>query len=157
MLSTALHPMARRFSPPPGSTPPEPMPEQQSPTELTGPQAESLLRELVALAGQEPALDMPPVLELLIGDILTRTSVEATGREPYLCVTGLLPPCAVAGPGRLDAGAGHELLWDAERGRHVVVRRIALRGLAGERGVMDQILETADLARRHARELAARH
>ncbi len=98
-------------------------------------------------------------MELLIGDILTRTSVEPAGLDLYLCVTGLLPPCECTLPPSALAGrerAGYELLWHADQGRYIVVRRIPLRMLSGERGVMDEILNTADLAQGCLREIAGK-
>lgn len=128
--------------------------EQDRPDDLTGAQVKQLLAELTTLTGD--TVHARPVLELLIGEILTRTSVEPAGQDLYLSVTGLLPPCdallpphAVM-PAELDEQErrGFELLWHADEGRYIVVRKIALRNLSDERSVMDEILNTADLAQR---------
>lgn len=126
--------------------------------ELTGQEIKRFLGELTTLSGQAPA--PRPVLELLLGDIFTSTSIEPEGQDLYLCVTGLLPP-GVAPPcttyalaallaAALDEAerAGCELLWHADQGRCILVRKISLHTLADERSVMDAILDTADLAQR---------
>lgn len=137
----------------------EAMLEDDMPDDITGQEIKQLLCDLMTLSGQEAAAR--PALELLIGDILTRTSVEPAGQDLYLCVTGLLPPCQVqTSPSAilastLDQGerSGFELLWHADHGRYIVVRKIALRQLTDERSVMDEILNTADLAQRCALEI----
>lgn len=125
----------------------------ETPEDITGQEIKRLLRDLAGLTGEEAALR--PVLELLIGAILTRTSVEPEGEDLYLCVTGLLPPglpqsAAAAALAMLDEEelAHCELLWHADLGRHILVRKIALRHFSDERSVMDAVLDTADLARR---------
>lgn len=138
------------------------MREDDTPDDITGQEIKQLLFDLMALSGQEAAAR--PALELLIGDILTRTSVEPEGQDLYLCVTGLLPPCRThTAPAAVLASAldeaervGVDLLWHADRGRYIVVRRIALRRLADERAVMDGILDTADMAQRCAAEIGVR-
>ena len=127
---------------------------KQTPDDITGQEIERLLGELSVLSGQEAAAR--PVLELLIGAILTRTSVEPEGEDLNLCVTGLLPATtAPVPPGAVVAAAldAHEraeceLLWHADLGRHILVRKIALRLFTDARSVMDAILDTADLAQR---------
>lgn len=130
------------------------MQEDAMPDEITGQEIKQLLCDLMALSGQEGAAR--PALELQLGDILTRTSVEPEGEDLYLCVTGLLPPGAPqAFPVALlraaldeEERAGCELLWHADHGRCILVRKIALRTFTDERSVMDAILDTADLAQR---------
>lgn len=113
-----------------------------------------LLRELVELTGEE-AGDVP-MLELQFGEILTRTTVQASGGN-YLVITAMLPPCGDEGygPGYISqageavsrqAAQGMEYLWHADEGRHIGVRRVPLAELHDERGVMDAILTTSDLA-----------
>ena len=138
------------------------MREDDTPDDITGQEIKQLLCELMALAGQEASAR--PALELLIGDILTQTSVEPEGKDLYLCVTGLLPPCGTHGApaavlaATLDEAerAGFELLWHADRGRYIVVRRIPLCRFTDERSVMDEILDTADLAQRCALEIGSK-
>lgn len=136
--------------------------EDYAPDDITGQEIKQLLLDLMNLSGQEAAAR--PALELLIGDILTRTSVEPAGLDLYLCVTGLLPasgaglpPSAVL-PSALADGerAGFELLWHADFGRYIVVRKIALRALTDERSVLDEILNTADLAQRCLQEISGK-
>jgi hypothetical protein len=121
---------------------------------MTGDEVRQLLGELIALADQDGA--QRPALELLVGDVLTHTSVEARGRQRYLCVTALLPPGVPQTPGAAlpepasdtEARGDVELMWHADLGRHIVVHNIPLDRLADQRGVMDAILDTADLAQR---------
>lgn len=136
--------------------------EDYAPDDITGQEIKHLLLDLMNLSGQEVAAR--PALELLIGDILTRTSVEPAGLDLYLCVTGLLPPgepglppSAVL-PATLadNERADFELLWHADHGRYIVVRKIPLRSLTDERSVMDEILNTADLALRCQQELGGK-
>lgn len=127
--------------------------QDDTPEDITGQEIKRLLGDLAGMSGQAPA--PRPALELLIGDILTRTSVEPEGADLYLCVTGLLPPGLAQAPvsvilATLDEAEQPEceLLWHADLGRHILVRRIALRHFTDERSVMDAILDTADMARR---------
>ena len=107
------------------------------------------LRELAALAGQEGDV---PVLELQLGGILTRTAVHAGGGG-WLVITaqatgdGPAAPDAPP-PDALETGERGELemLWDADQGGLMAVRRVALRDLPDEHSLMDAILVTADLA-----------
>lgn len=136
--------------------------EDEMPNDITGLGIRQLLSELMTLAGQEAA--PRPVLELLLGDIVTHTSVEPEGQDLYLCVTGLLPPCRQhSSPAAILASTraqgerdGFELLWHADHGCYIVVRKIALRHFTDERSVMDEILNTADLAQRCAMEIDAK-
>jgi hypothetical protein len=113
-------------------------------------QVTRLLRELIEMTG-EPAQDVP-VLELQLGEILTRTTVqEADGS--YLLITALLPPCRADGyiaqastAVSMQAAQGIEYLWHADEGRHIGVRRVPIAGLADERSLMDAILATSDQA-----------
>lgn len=119
--------------------------------------ATRLLLDLAALAGQQSA--GTPVLELMVGEIITFTSVSS--ETACLLVTARLP---VAGKsGYLPAGAklqeqlarnGIECRWHADEGCHVAVRSVPLAALPDERSLMDAILETADAARAWHAELA---
>ena len=102
------------------------------------------LRELTEMTDQ---LDGPvPVLELLLGDVTVKASVE-TGREEFLQLLALLPksdkshysPHAPASPNE-----DIEFLWHSDEGRYIAVRRIAATAFADERDVMDAILAMAD-------------
>ncbi|WP_296555943.1 hypothetical protein [Pigmentiphaga sp.] len=131
--------------------------EEDRPDTIGGYEVKSLLADLARLSGQQ--VQARPVLELLIGDILTRASVEPAGLDLYLCVTGLLPPCDGGLPLSALADrqqAGFELLWHADHGRYVVVRKIPLRSLTDERSVMDELLNTAELAQGCLKELAGK-
>jgi len=136
--------------------------QEDRPDDITSQEVKTLLLHLMHLSGQ-PATARP-ALELFIGDILTCTSVEPEGQDLYLCVTALLPSCGAGLPeapilsmlGDDGDRAGFELLWHADRGCYIVVRKIALRKLTDERSVMDEILNTADLAQRCQRKITAR-
>jgi len=151
----------RRHAWPAPSTNRKAMRKDETDVELGGQGIRRLLYDLMALSGQQAGPGA--ALELLVGEILTRTSVEPEGEDLHLCVTGLLPACAPgASPAAAlaavldeDGAAGLELLWHADLGRYIAVRRIALRHLSDERSVMDQILDTADLAQRCADQLGA--
>ena len=112
--------------------------------------AARLLAELAALAGQQCA--GTPVLELMVGEIVTFASVASDGA--CLVVTARLPACGQAG--YLPAAAafserlGHdgiECRWHADEGCYVAVRSVPLKALPDERSLMDAILDTADAAR----------
>jgi len=131
--------------------------EEDRPDHIGGYEVKNLLADLARLSG-EP-VGARPVLELLIGDILTRASVEPAGLDLYLCVTGMLPPCDCGLPLSALAGRRHadfELLWHADHGRYVVVRKIPLHSLTDERSVMDELLNTAGLAQDCLKELAGK-
>ncbi|WEF32215.1 hypothetical protein [Pseudoduganella chitinolytica] len=109
-----------------------------------------LLAELAALAGQQHA--GTPVLELMVGEIVTFASVASDAA--CLTVTARLPPCGPAG--YLPAGAalqqrlgqdGIDCRWHADEGCYVAVRTVPLATLRDERSLMDAILDTADAAR----------
>lgn len=112
-----------------------------------------LLRELMELSGQQAA--DAPVLELLIGEVLTRTSIAPEVADRCLSITALLPkseqPHYVPrffSPAAADAcPPSAEFLWHADEGRYIVVRKVPVAGLRDERGIMDAILATADIAR----------
>ena len=113
-------------------------------------QVTRVLRELIELTG-EPAQDVP-VLELQLGDILTRTTVQAADGD-YLLITALLPKrrgsayAAQASEALAEQAAqGMEYLWHADEGRHIGVRRVPLAQLTDERSLMDAILATSDQA-----------
>lgn len=114
-----------------------------------------LLQDLIALAGQQ--MEGPPVLELQLGEIFTRSAVERGGADHYLSVTALLPRCeqphylpllhAPLASADADATqAAVDFLWHADEGRYIVVRHIPIHLLSDERSVMDAILATADIA-----------
>jgi hypothetical protein len=86
------------------------------------------LKELIALADQQAP--GAPVLELQIGEIQTRTSLECSGQYHYLSVTALLPRCeqphylpSPFTPPAAQAGAvsNIEFLWHADEGRYIAV------------------------------------
>lgn len=104
----------------------------------------AFLRQMIELVDQE--VGAIPVLELQFGDIFTRTSVE-TGENGYLLVTALLPKCdksryASVTPASLRDDT--EFLWHSDKGRYIVMRRIAVQDLPDERSVMDAILTASD-------------
>lgn len=125
---------------------------QEQQDDISGQEVRQLLLDLMQYCGQERAAR--PVLELEIGEILTRTSVEPAGIDLYLSVTATLPPCdapviaSMSAPAALSQTAPGtcDFLWHADEGRYVLVRKIALHTLTDERAVMDEILVTADLA-----------
>lgn len=113
-------------------------------------QVTRLLRELIELTGEQ-AQDVP-VLELQLGNILTRTTVLAADAN-YLLITAFMPKSRTAGyvsqAGETvssQAAEGIEYLWHADEGRHMGVRKVPLKDLADERSVMDAILTTSDMA-----------
>jgi hypothetical protein len=129
---------------------------QQDPTisagTLDGSVAEitRFLCELIELAGQEGRA--VPVLELQLGEILTRTTVQTSDRN-YLLITAYMPKCQHSyyisqsdEATSLQAAEGIEYLWHADEGRHIGVRRILITDLPDERSVMDTILTTSDQA-----------
>jgi hypothetical protein len=108
--------------------------------------ANALLAELCALCGQQAA--SPPVLELQIGVIVTRTAVDAAG-EGCLTITARLPASDQEGyapQGEHTRFGDLDCMWHGDEGCHMAVRRVALVRLGDERSVMDAILETADMA-----------
>ena len=113
-------------------------------------QVTRFLRELIEMTGQEAQAE--PVLELQLGEILTRTSVQTVDRN-YLLITAFLPKCRRShyisqanAATSLLAAEGVEYLWHADEGRHIGVRRVPITDLPDERSVMDAILTTADQA-----------
>jgi len=125
---------------------------QEQQDDISGQEVKQLLLDLMQYCGQGGA--RRPALELELGEILTRTSVEPAGIDHYLSVTAILPPCeapvtaSMTAPSTLDdtAPGSCDFLWHADEGRYVLVRKIALHTLTDERAVMDEILVTADLA-----------
>lgn len=113
-------------------------------------QVTSLLRDLVQLSGQETQ-DVP-VLELQLGEILTRTAVQTIDRN-YLLITAYMPKCRRSHyVSQVNAAAfsrsegGIEYLWHVDEGRHIGVRKVPVTELSDERSVMDAILTTSDQA-----------
>ena len=102
----------------------------------------ALLRELIELTGLDE--DGESVLELQFGDILTRTALHAPDGND-LVITARLPPCGDGGY-RPPHGQHMEFLWDADAGRYIGLRVVPIGSLADERGVLDAILATADMA-----------
>lgn len=112
------------------------------------------LRELVMLARQDDTA-APTVLELQIGDVISRTTVESFDGADHLVVVASLPasgqsPFHSALPGDAVAARaraqGAIISWDADAGCYVVTRRIPARDLQDDRSVMDAILATVDEA-----------
>lgn len=109
--------------------------------------ANALLAELCALCGQDAA--SPPVLELQFGVVVTRTAVDADPGGACLTISARLPAMGEDGYAPLGENArfdGLDCMWHADEGCHIAMRRVALVLLGDERGVMDAILETADMA-----------
>ena len=129
---------------------------QQDPTIANGTldgsvtQVTRFLRDLIELSGQE-AQDVP-VLELQLGEILTRTTVQTVDGN-YLLITAYMPKCrrshyvSQANTGASAQAEGCiEYLWHADEGRHIGVRKVPVAELSDERSVMDAILTTSDQA-----------
>lgn len=118
--------------------------DDSHPLDGTAAAAARALARLAVLAGQPSA--GVPVLELLLGDVVTSACVEEGGGAACLVVTARLPPGL-----RVERLAVHvdgiERLWHADEGCHVALRRIPLAALRTERALMDAVLETADAAR----------
>lgn len=112
-----------------------------------------LLGELVSLAGQDDESHTAPVLELQFGDLLTRTSIRKRDDVEYVVVVvelprldnAALPSGAANASGIFPADEGDvEMLWHAEKGRHVVVRHIPVAVFPDETSVFDAIMDSAD-------------
>lgn len=112
------------------------------------------LRELVALAGQDDTAESPE-LELQIGEVVSRTSIETIDGIEYLSVTALLPVSEQSRylPARAEGFSVGEaspraatISWNAARRCYVATRRIRTRDLRDDRSVMDAILLTVDEA-----------
>jgi hypothetical protein len=108
------------------------------------------LCELIELTGQEG--QFVPVLELQLGEILTRTTVLIEDQN-YLLITAHMPKCDRSyyisqsnEATSLQAAEGIEYMWHADEGRHIAVRRVPAADLADERSVMDAIVTTSDQA-----------
>ena len=108
------------------------------------------LRDLIQLSGQEA--QGVPVLELQLGEILTRTAVQTMDRN-YLLITAYMPKCRRSHyVSQVSAGASAqaegciEYLWHGDEGRHIGVRKVPVTELSDERSVMDAILTTSDQA-----------
>lgn len=117
---------------------------------------QSLLRELVELAGQTDSARDIPVLELQLGEVTTITALATGQSPPCLSITALLPRAGRSDYSHLSAsgafhvqgaaGADSEFLWHADDGRVVVVRRVPIAALPDARSALDAILDTADQA-----------
>jgi hypothetical protein len=106
----------------------------------------AFLHELVELAGQD--LEPVPVLELQLGDTLTRTSVGSDIDE-YLLITALLPACNKPryAPAPCASLMGElEFLWHSDEGRYIAVCKVPAAELPDERSIMDAILATSENA-----------
>jgi hypothetical protein len=107
--------------------------------------ASRALERLAALAGQPHA--GAPVLELQVGEIVTRACVDPAGDDgaAQLTVCAQLPP-GVPVDSTVPAPQGIEGMWHADEGCHVALRRIPLASLRSERALLDAVLATADTA-----------
>ena len=112
------------------------------------------MRELVALAGQDDTVENPE-LELQIGDVVSRTSVEMIDEVEYLTVTASLPVSEQSRylPARTEGFSACEappqaaaISWNAACRCYVATRRTRTRDLRDDRSVMDTILLTVDEA-----------
>jgi len=104
------------------------------------------LAEMADLVGAGCDTGEGPVLALQFGVIQTVTSVWTGGDTPGLSITALLPRRMQRGMALAAAPAGCEVLWDADEGRYVQIRRIPAASLPTEASVLDAILEMADQA-----------
>jgi hypothetical protein len=111
------------------------------------------LQELVELTGQSIGANDVPVLELQFGEVATMTSLSANVNAPCLSITALLPRQSQPEYQPLPSvtietlaplSDEYEILWHADEGRYVVIRRIPIGELKDERSVMDAILDTSD-------------
>lgn len=112
------------------------------------------LRELAVLAGQDDTAENP-MLELQVGDVVSRTTVEMADGIEYMVVTASLPITKQSRylPARTDDACCGEvrprdatIAWNADTGCYVATRRIRTRDLKDDRSVMDTILLTVDEA-----------
>ena len=104
------------------------------------------LAEMSELVGAGCGTGEDPVLVLQLGVIQIVTSVWTGSEMPGLSITALLPRRVVRGPASATAPADCEVLWDADEGRYVQIRRILAASLPTEASVFDAILEMADQA-----------
>lgn len=112
-----------------------------------------LLQELIELSGQQTPT--ASVLELQIGGIVTRSAIAPEMPDRSLAITALLPKCEqphylprLFSPSSAEQGPTCvEILWHADEGRYIVVRKVPVVELTDERSIMDAILLTADIAR----------
>ena len=104
------------------------------------------LKYMAGLVGV-PGNDDVPVLTLQFGEILTATSLMVSGDLPCLSITALLPRYELPGHFSAVVPEASELLWDADEGRYVLVRKIPIALLPDERSVLDAILEASDSAK----------
>lgn len=117
--------------------------------------AYQLLTDLVALAGQENTTHTSPVLELQFGEVLTKTSLIKFDGLDYLSITAILPEqpafeyLSASDLQRIrsqDCGTDNELLWHADQGQYVLMRKISLTAFADDTALMDAIMDSADQA-----------
>lgn len=107
-----------------------------------------LLTELVGLASQTEPAHTAPVLELLLGEVLTRTSMCQRDGVECLLIVLILPPCDAAKlvPATLFSGDHFdaECLWHAEEGRYVIVRHLPIALFKDAVDVLDTIMAGSD-------------
>jgi hypothetical protein len=112
------------------------------------------LRELVGLAGQDDTAENPE-LELQIGDVVSRTTVEMINGVEYLRVIASLPVSEQSRylPARTEGFPASEVFsqaaaisWNAASRCYVAKRHMRTQDLLDDRSVMDTILATVDEA-----------
>jgi hypothetical protein len=111
------------------------------------------LEALAALTCQSDSASSAPILEFRFGDIVTMTSLLSINEQWYLSITALLPRFAsdvTQSTAHLTTSAiiesARSILWHADKGCHVIVRKFLVSVFADERSVLDAIADTADEA-----------
>lgn len=93
------------------------------------------------------------MLELQFENILTKTSLaEGSDGASRLSIAAFLPRSdhpdyATRPPEDASSFETKTFLWDADEGRHVMLRYVPLDAVQDERHLMDAILETFDEAK----------
>ena len=110
-----------------------------------------LLQDLVDLAGQTDSDSSTPVLAIELDGITTVTSLITDASVAYLSISASLPRCENNEYllKHLKNGISNddcELLWHADEGRYVLLRKIPISAFPDEPSVMDAILSTSDKA-----------